>query len=139
MLNFILILFVIISLILFIVTVVLIANHHRKLKTYDQCTGIIEGFWNRKPPFQTARETLISPVISYTVNGEAHKFAGAYCASWMQIGQEIELLYDKKDPTKVSIKKGLYLAPIITGSITLIFIVTIILLVFLKVNGIVAF
>ena len=39
----------------------------------------------------------------------------------MRIGQKIQILYDLEDHSKATIKAGLYLAPIITGGIALLF------------------
>ncbi len=56
----------------------------------------------------------------------------------MQVGQEIAILYTKENYGDVVIKEGLYFVPIITGSLTLVFGIVIIVFVILKKTGILA-
>ena len=135
MLDIMLILFGIVIAILFLVTVFLVVNATRKLKNYDRCMGVIERFWERKAPASEPGRTLISPIVSYTVNGKNYEFVGDYGSVQMKIGQEIELLCDREDPSKVTIKKGLYVAPLITGVIALGFSVAFVIIAVVKNSG----
>jgi len=57
----------------------------------------------------------------------------------MKVGQEVKVLYNKEDNSKATIKTGIYFAPIITGGLTLLFILPIIIYLVLKSKGIISF
>lgn len=115
------ILLVAVPLIFLTVTVGLSVNSCKKLKHYSECTGIIERFHEQKTPMSDTGKVSISPVVSYQVNGKSYELMGNYCSTRMKIGQEISILYCNEEPSKATIKKGLYVAPMITGGLTLFF------------------
>lgn len=139
MLHLIFIVLVLVSLILLIVTVALAVNHTRKMKHYAECTGIIERFWKRKSPLQDAGKSLISPIVSYTVDGKNYTLVGNYCTRDMKVGQEITLLYDTNDPSEATVKRGLYVAPLITGALTVFAIFAVCIFIALKLSGLIVF
>lgn len=119
MLNMILVLLVIVFLILLSVTIVLIINGSRKLKSYDECEGTIEELREYRTMHQKSGERSFSPIISYTVNGQKYECVGNYGSTSMKIGQKISVLYDPEEPSKTTVKAGVYVAPLITGILSL--------------------
>lgn len=131
-------LYMIIPAILLIVTITLIVNGNNKLKNYNECTGTIVRFYENTSELRVdAYESkAVSPVISYMVNGKNYEFIGNYYSTSMRVGQKVNVLYDKSDCTKATIKTGIYFPPIITGGLTLLFILPFIIFVILKSKGI---
>lgn len=125
--------------ILLAATLILIVHGSRRLKNYSECTGVIEGFHGSKTFLDEAGTKNFSPVISYTVNGEKHEFIGNYASTLMKSGQKISILYDPEDPSRATIKQGLYVGPVITGALTLFFTLALILFVILKSKGLISF
>ncbi len=122
MFNMICILLIVVSLILMTITVILVINCYRKLKNYKECVGVIINFYEGTSlASDNFGQKMISPIISYTVNGKNYEFIGNYCSTSMKVGQEIKILYNKENPAKATIKDGLYFAPIITGSLAVLF------------------
>ena len=115
--------FSLVAVILVVVTVVLSVKGSAKLKNNLECTGTIVRFYeNTSQMFRGDYEHKgISPVISYTVNGQTYEFIGHYYDTTMKVGKQVKVLYDRNDCTKATIKTGVYLAPIITGSLTVLF------------------
>lgn len=101
------------------VTVALIVHGTRKVKSCNECTGIIEEFHETRTPAYEPGKVMVSPVVSYTSNGRHYEFVRNYYSTWMKVAQEITILYDSEDPSKATIKKGLYFAPMITGILAL--------------------
>lgn len=140
MLDLIWILLVVVPMILFVVTVTLIVNGAHKLENYTECAGIIVRFYEATSPASTDfGKKAISPVVSYTVNGRKYEFIGHYCSTSMKVGQKINILYNHEDPSKATIKKGLYVAPMITGALTLLFTLALVIFVVLKNKGLISF
>lgn len=106
-----------------IVPVILGVNSSQKLKTYSECTGTIVRFYETTAPGKVDPDEhkTVSPVISYTVDGKNYEFIGNYYSTDMKVGQEISILYHNEDHSNATIKKGLYVAPIILGALTLLF------------------
>lgn len=134
MLNLILILLIVVSAILLTVTVILIMNSSQKLKSYRECIGTIIKFYENSSPMRVGSEAhkAISPVVSYTVNGKTYEFIGNYCSTWMKVGDKINILYNNEDHSKATIKKGLYVAPMIIGALTLLFALALVIFVVLQ-------
>lgn len=133
-------LFIVVPLILFIVTVILIANSTNKMKNYETCTGVITAF-DQTNAFgvDSYGKKRISPVIEYKVKGQTYQFIGNYYSTNMKVGKEVNVMYNKEDVSKATIKTGLFVAPIITGGLTLFFIIPIIIFVILKAKNIINF
>ena len=134
-------LYVLVPLILLIVTVLLIVNGRKKLKKYNECKGMIIGFHKNTSEIglNAYEHKAISPIISYVVDGERHEFVGGFYSTTMKEGKEIDVLYDKTDPSKAVVKTGVYFAPIITGALAVFFIVPIIVYAILRSKGLVVF
>ncbi len=134
-------LFIIVPLILLVVTIFLLRNSVRKLKTYRECTGTIIRFYKTTSPARVDLDHRygISPVIAYKAHGKTYEFLGNYYSTWMKVGQEIQVMYHEEDPSKATVKKGLYVAPLITGALTLGFSSAFIVLMILKSKGILSF
>lgn len=129
-----------VSAILFAITMALIVNSVYKMKHYVKCTGVIVGFYEGTSPASSDfGKKVISPVISYTAEGQKQKFIGNYCSTMMKKGQKIDILYDKKEPSKAVIQQGLYFAPAITGVLTLLSTMALIIFVMLKSKGFIMF
>lgn len=128
---------VLIPAILFVVTVVLVVNSNRKLKTYGECTGSIIGFYESIALGSGVSDSnkRISPVVSYTVDGKEYQFIGNYFSTNMKTGQEIKVMYHKAEPEKATIREGLYVAPMILGVLTLTFTVAYIICMVLMRKG----
>lgn len=141
MLEILMKLYFIVPLILLTVTIGLVVSRTNKMKRFNECVGVITGFYEntletRVGSYETK---AISPVVSYSVNGEKHEFIGNYYSTNMKVGNRVNVLYDKNDCSKATIKNGLHLAPIITGGLTVLFIFPIIIYCVLKSKGIINF
>lgn len=132
--NFIIALFSIVVTVLLVITIYLIMNTQNTLETYSNGTGRIVGFYEKKDMYDE-EEINTYPIISYVVDGKSYEFEASYYSSTMQMGQEIPLMYAKENHSDVIIKGGLYIAPIITGSLTLVFCIVVIVFVILKKTG----
>jgi len=124
MIETIIILLIIIDIILFIVSGVLFYKDFSKIKNYEKTTGEIIDIKKRDSlDPENVDRVIISPIIKYFLNNKEYKFEGKYCSPNSKIGDKIEILYDKDNPKKVCVKKGLFIAPIITGGIAIIFLI----------------
>lgn len=134
-------LYVFVPIILFVVTLILIVNGNNKMNKYNECIGTIVRFYENTSELRVGSyETkAVSPVVSYSVNGRTYEFTGNYYSTSMKVGQEVKVLYNKEDNSKATIKTGIYFAPIITGGLTLLFILPIIIYLVLKSKGIISF
>lgn len=134
-------LYVFVPIILFVVTLILIVNGNNKMNKYNECTGTIVRFYENTSELRVGSyETkAVSPVVSYSVNGRTYEFTGNYYSTSMKVGQEVKVLYNKEDNSKATIKTGIYFAPIITGGLTLLFILPIIIYLVLKSKGLISF
>lgn len=127
-------------LVLFIVTLFLVDKKKNTLKDYGSCTGLIIGFDKNTTETRLGdyESEAISPIIFYTVDGQKRQLVGNYYSTNMKRGQIVELLYDKNDPSKVVIKKGLWLGPVITGSLAAFFCLSLIVCSILNYLGVFA-
>lgn len=140
MLNLIFVILIAVFAVLLTVTVALVLYGSRKRKNYTEATGVIVKFREATSPAASEiGEKRFSPIVSYIVNGQNYKFVGNYCSTGMKAGQKIHLLYNPEEPSKAIIKKGLYVAPMITGALTLMVVLAIAILLVLKSKGIVNF
>lgn len=140
--DFLMIIFIIIPIILGIVTTILVINANHKLKNSLSCEGTIVEFYENSAETSLgidSHATTRSPVISYSINGREYKFTANYATSSMKIGDKVTLLYKVDDPSSATIKNGVFLVPIITGSLTIFFILPIIIYIKLKNNGLINF
>lgn len=134
-------LYIIVPIILLIVTIFLIRNCKNKINQYNECVGTITGFYKNTSAIRhgSSENVAISPIVTYTVNGETYEFVGNYYATTMKVGNEVNVMYNKQDNSKAVIKTGIYFAPLITGALTLFFIIPIIVYVILKSKGLINF
>lgn len=119
------IVFPVVAVIMVIITVILAINGSKKLQNRAECTGTIVGFYKdttamMRNDYETYR---ISPIVSYTVNGKTYEIKGNYYDTTMKEGKQVTLLYELDDPAKATIKTGVWLGPVITGGIALLFII----------------
>lgn len=124
MIDMIMRLYVIIPLILLIVTVFLIRNSYKKLKKYKRGEAtLIELKW-----ISRRNNMGYIPIVEYEVNGEKYTSEFNYYSSGMKVGDKVDILYDENDLGKrVASLKGLYVAPIVLGSMTIFFFIPFIL------------
>ena len=110
-------LYPIIPCILITVTLLLSYNAYEKIKNYISTDGEIIDFYKSTSEMAISNEATysVSPVIMYTVNGREYKFKGNFYSASMKKGDKTEIMYNKENPEKAVIKKGLYFAPLITG------------------------
>ncbi len=135
--NFIITFFSIVAVVLLAITVYLIIDTQDTLKNYCDGAGKIVSFYETQDMYDE-EEINTYPIISYIVDGKSYEFEASFFSSTMQIGQEIPLMYAKENPSDVIIKGGLYIAPIITGSMTLVFGIVVIVFAILKKTGVLA-
>ena len=123
MLKYIFRAFAFVCLILIIVTVFLVISAIKKTENYLSSTGSIIGFHESSvaASVDSYNEKNIAPIISFDANGQNYKILGNFCSTSMKIGDKIDILYDASNPNKAVIKKGLFLAPAITGALALLF------------------
>ena len=131
--------FVFVCLILIIVTVILVVSAIKKTENYLSSTGSIIGFHesSNAASVDSYNEKNIAPIISYNAIGLTYEVLGNFCSTSMKIGDKIDILYDASNPNKAVIKKGLFLAPIITGSLALLFGFLAIVYIFVRHKGII--
>lgn len=134
-------LYPIVPIILLVVTILLVFNCKNKINRYNECVGTITGFYENTAETRLGsyENKAISPIVSYTVNGKSYEFIGKYYSTTMKVGNEVNVMYDKDDVSKATIKTGLYFAPIITGALTLLFTLPIIIYIILTSKGIINF
>lgn len=138
MMNIIIKLYPIIPLILLIITVLFSVNAIKKNNSYVKGMGTIVSFYEERSEAKISDDAnrMISPVITYNVNGKDYKFVGTYYTNSMKIGDTIEIMYEESNPNNATLKAGLYVVPIITGGLTLLFGLGYIILLVLKSKGI---
>ncbi len=119
---------------LLVVTVVLCWNLYNKSTKYNETKGIIVDFYETTSEMRVSMDAVkaISPIVVYEINGREYRFIGNYCTTNMKIGDTVKVLYDKTYPEKALIKTGLYIAPLITGGLCVLFILPIIVSVIYK-------
>lgn len=141
MIDLLLKLYIIVPVILLVVTIILIVNANNKMAKYDVCQGTIIKFYENTSELRVGSyETkAVSPVVSYTVNGKSYEFIGNYYSTTMKVGQQVDVMYSKTDVSKATIKTGLYFGPAITGGLTILFILPIIIYIVLKSKGLINF
>jgi len=124
MVSFIINIIIVIDVILFLISIMLFSKSMKKIKNYKKTIGEIIDIKKRDSlDPENVDRVIISPIIKYFLNNKEYKFEGKYCSPNSKIGDKIEILYDKDNPKKVCVKKGLYIAPIITGGIAIIFLI----------------
>lgn len=124
MVSFIINIIIVIDVILFLISILLFSKSMKKIKNYKKTTGEIIDIKKRDSlDPENVDRVIISPIIKYFLNNKEYKFEGKYCSPNSKIGDKIEILYDKDNPKKVCVKKGLFIAPIITGGIAIIFLI----------------
>lgn len=138
MMNTIVKIYPIIPLILLIVTVFFAVSGIKKNNCYFRTTGTITGFHEEKSEAKLSEDAnkIISPVITYIVDGNEYKFVGNYYTKSMEVGDDIEIMYDAQAPNSATLKAGLFVVPIITGGLALVFGLGYIILLVLKSKGI---
>lgn len=137
--KFVLYVFAIVAVVLILATFITASTSRKKLKTYSECRGVITAFNTDLPGgiLEDGNTTTISPVIKYQVNGNTYEFFGKYYSTSMKVGDEVTVLYDKNDCSNAVVKKGLYVAPIITGGLGCVFTVALVICLVLKSKGII--
>ncbi len=131
----------IIPLILISVTVGLLINWRKKKNRYAECTGKIIDFYETTSSFghDLGKSKRFSPVVRYIVNGRDFEFISGYGATSMKIGDDLPVLYDPNDWAKAHIKTGLYVAPLITGILSVFSLIPQIIFIILKCKGIITY
>lgn len=131
--------YIVVPAVLLVVTLVLIVNGNNKVNKYNECSGTIVRFYENTSELRVGayEAKAVSPVVSYSVNGNTYEFIANYYSTSMKVGQEVKVLYSKEDNTKATIKTGIYFAPIITGGLTLLFVLPIVMYAVLKSKGII--
>ncbi len=124
-----------VSLILGGVTVGLLINMSNKKKNYSECQGTIIRFYEEERPGSALK--YISPVVEYEIYGIKYEIIGNYYSTSMKIGDKVTLLYSNDDFEKAVIKTGVFVGPIITGSLTVVAILALVLMLCLKGKGII--
>ncbi len=139
MLNIIVKVYPIIPIILLIVTLVTLYNAQNKLNNYVKCSGTIAGLHEDRCEARISDDAtkMISPIIRYSVDGTEYEFVGTYYVNTMKVNDSIDILYNKSNPSEATMKNGLYVAPIITGGLALVFSIGYIVLIVLKSKGII--
>lgn len=134
-------LYILVPAILLVITIGLIVNLNIKIAKYKVCQGTIIGFYENTSELRVGsyEKKAVSPIVSYTVNGHTYEFVGNYYSTSMNIGQQVNVMYSKADASKATIKSGLYFAPAITGGLTILFILPIIIYIVLKSKGLINF
>lgn len=120
--KFFAIVFLVISIIFFGITLYLLVDMVKKHKNYDECTGIItdfNGYQPEKPGHYYIHQ--ISPIVSYTVGGINYNFQGDFFSRNMRVGTKVQVYYHKEDYSKAFMKSGVHIAPLLTGGISIIF------------------
>lgn len=112
-----------VSLVLSVVTIALIVKCRKKLNSCNLCKGTIVHFVENTSEARVSsyENKAVSPLVIYMVGGVAHSFVGNYYSTKMKINQKVDILYDKDDASKATLKTGLYLAPAITGALAFFF------------------
>ncbi len=131
-------LFFIFPLIFFVVTIFLLRNSMKKLRSYQECTGTIIRFCKNTTPRSAGLQHHhygLSPVIAYKAQGKTYELVGNYYSSWMKVGQEIRIMYHGEDPAQATVKKGLYTAPLVLACLTVGFTGVWVLLIVLRQYG----
>lgn len=114
------ILSIVTAIMIFITAVLTINCIYRKL-TYQECKGIIVDFKNSGSNFDSSEGA--APVIEYTVGNNNYKFIGNFTSTSMRIGDKVSVLYRSDDESKAVMKSGLVFAPIVTGFISIMFLI----------------
>jgi len=129
MLNMITGLITIIDIILFIISISLFIKDNTKSKKYITTIGEIIDI-KKRTGYTVDNDiyTVLSPTIKYNVNNHDYYFNGFYANKNMQVGEKLEILYDKNNPENACVKKGMFIAPIITGGIAILFLIALIIL-----------
>lgn len=117
------IVFTLAAVILLIVTVCLASGAKKKLANRAECLGTITGFQeNTSAMFRNEYDgPRLSPIVSFSVGGKTYEFIGRYLDTSMKVGKQVTVLYDKDNPANASIKTGVWIAPVITGALALLF------------------
>ena len=125
--------------ILFVVTIALAANAVKKKNNYSVCKGTITGFHENSSEAVLGEyeASSVAPVVQYTVDGKTYEFIGKYYSTSMKVGGQVDVLYNPADVSIATIKAGVNFAPIITGSLTVVFFIISILFFVLRKKGIV--
>lgn len=125
-------------LVLTFISVLLYINAVKKKIHYLRCYGKIIGFHENTAEVRlnSYENMAISPVIEYKVSGDTYSFIGSFCSTSMKIGDEVNVLYNVNDYSKAIMEKGIFFGPIITSSLSLFFLIIVIILYFLTINGI---
>ena len=139
MMNVIFSMIFVVSIILLVVTVILIIRGTKKISTHNECNGtIVKLYENSVAGVVRDYETVaVSPIVNYEVDGKTYEFIGNYYSTSMQVGQTVRVLYDPKNPSIASIKNGIFFAPIVTGTLTVVFLTISVVYFIVKINGII--
>ncbi|MBQ4159008.1 MAG: DUF3592 domain-containing protein [Clostridia bacterium] len=134
-------LYIAVPLVLLIVTIVLAASYYNRLKKSEECTGVIVRFIENIPRMQAGPygNKTISPVVSYSADGKAYEFIGRFYATSMKEGDTVKVLYSKENHAEATIKTGGFIAPIITGGLTVAFMIPVIIYIVMKAKGLLNF
>ena len=123
MMFYILVLLILVDVILSLFAIFLVYKLVKRLTTYVECEGNIVDFRKKDSTlFDNEPITLVSTKISYNVNGNDYEFFGNYYNPSMKVGDKIKILYNKNNVKKATVKKGIFVAPVIVSILALFFI-----------------
>ena len=100
-----------------------------RLFSLEELSGLAHACISRDESLIRARRlgegehVAVSPVVEYRVNGVRHEFTGNYYNTGMQIGDKVKVLYRPEDPSSATMKGAAFLAPLITGAVSVTFII----------------
>lgn len=135
-------LYFILPLMLFILTIGLAVRSSRRLKYYIEDVAVIVGFRTKYGEVYDHFDNLhrdVLPILKYTVNGQEYECLGHCLSTGMKVGDEVKIMYSQDDCENISMKLGLYIAPMITGVLTVFATVALIVFVVLRSKGILIF
>lgn len=110
--------FLVISVVAFIIFAVLGFYVHDKFNTWPETEGEIVDFLDDSEQTLAMNDSDNSrwPIISYEVDGTRREFTGNYYLSSMHKGDKLTILYDSDNPLMVIIKDLLILGLTVVGA-----------------------
>lgn len=113
------------AVVLIVITAILALAGMKKVSDYQLCMGTIIRFYENTSEMRldSYETTAVSPVVEYFVNGQRYEFVANFYSTSMRTGDKVEVLYRADDHTDATLKKGVVFAPIITGSLAIVFVI----------------
>lgn len=132
--NTIFIILIVVSVILVLTTVALVGLAFNRFKNYAECEGTITGFHESSAETAVSEyeNVAISPIVEYEVNGKKYTFIGKYFSTSMKVGDKVKVAYNPSNVSEATIEKGLLFAPLVTGAISIVLLIGVIIYYFLR-------